>query len=447
MANKNLTDAKNLKNDEFYTQYDYIQKEVNAYLEYNPNTFKDKIVLLPCDDPKKSNFTRFFAQNFSKLGLKKLISTSYAPESKKIKYELENKTFFDEPAEITDIDKDKIRTHGKVYILDHDITGDGKIDFDDIKDQYIEDAKEHDGDFRSPFVKRLRDEADIIVTNPPFSMFREFIDWIMEAYKKFLVIGNMNAITYKEIFPLIKENKMWIGATGFLNDMVFGVPEGTVVKETDRAKAARLGYVGNYTRLGNSCWYTNLEHGRRHQPLSLMTMSDNLRYSKHKELRGKAGYDHYDNYDAIEVPYTDAIPSDYDGVMGVPISFLGKYCPEQFEIVNANDYRKTLDVPVKAHGLIKDKEASITTYKDSECKKKNFRTIWQFPTKRQERETNNLCTNLYQTYCSLPELTVGMSTDNANMQGYSSVSYLDMVARPIVQGIKLYRRVFIKKKI
>lgn len=201
-------------------------------------------------------------------------------------------------------------------------------------------------------------------------MFREFIDWIMEAYKKFLVIGNMNAITYKEIFPLIKENKMWIGATGFLNDMVFGVPEGTVVKETDRAKAARLGYVGNYTRLGNSCWYTNLEHGRRHQPLSLMTMSDNLRYSKHKELRGKAGYDHYDNYDAIEVPYTDAIPSDYDGVMGVPISFLGKYCPEQFEIVNANDYRKTLDVPLKAHGLIKDKEASITTYKDSECKKK-----------------------------------------------------------------------------
>ncbi len=119
-------------------------------------------------------------------------------------------------------------------------------------------------------------------------MFREFIDWIMEAYKKFLVIGNMNAITYKEIFPLIKENKMWIGATGFLNDMVFGVPEGTVVKETDRAKAARLGYVGNYTRLGNSCWYTNLEHGRRHQPLSLMTMSDNLRYSKHKELRGKS---------------------------------------------------------------------------------------------------------------------------------------------------------------
>lgn len=302
---------------------------------------------------------------------------------------MENKTFFDEPAEITDIDKDKIRTHGKVYILDHDITGDGKIDFDDIKDQYIEDAKEHDGDFRSPFVKCLRDEADIIVTNPPFSMFREFIDWIMEAYKKFLVIGNMNAITYKEIFPLIKENKMWIGATGFLNDMVFGVPEGTVVKETDRAKAARLGYVGNYTRLGNSCWYTNLEHGRRHQPLSLMTMSDNLRYSKHKELRGKAGYDHYDNYDAIEVPYTDAIPSDYDGVMGVPISFLGKYCPEQFEIVNANDYRKTLDVPVKAHGLIKDKEASITTYKDSECKKKTSRLFGNFQqnAKRERRTT------------------------------------------------------------
>ena len=169
--------------------------------------------------------------------------------------------------------------------------------------------------------------------NPPFSLFREFLAWIVEAGKKFAVIGNMNAITYKEVFPLIKDNKVWLGATGNGNDMVFGVPEGAKVDEKDRAKAARLGYVGNYTRLGNSCWFTSIEHGRRHEPLSLMSMADNLRFSKHKELKGKAAYDRYDNYDAIEVPFTDAIPSDYEGVMGVPISFLIKYCPEQFKIL------------------------------------------------------------------------------------------------------------------
>ena len=197
----------------------------------------------------------------------------------------------------------------------------------------------------------------------------------MEANKKFIIIGNMNCITYKEVFPLIKENKVWLGIP-FPGGNAFFRPA------TQNEYAAGVyDEDTNLVKFRNCIWLTNIDHGRRHQPLSLMTMSDNLRYSKHKELRGKAGYDHYDNYDAIEVPYTDAIPSDYDGVMGVPISFLGKYCPEQFEIVNANDYRKTLDVPVKAHGLIKDKEASITTYKDSECKK-NFRTIWQFPTKR-----------------------------------------------------------------
>jgi hypothetical protein len=142
----------------------------------------------------------------------------------------------------------------------------------------------------------------------------------------------MNAITYKEVFPLIKANKMWLGATGFVSDMVFAVPKGTVVPPAYKEKAERLGYVGDYTRLGNSCWFTSLEHGRRHQPLQLMTMADNIKFSRHKDLRGKE-YLKYDNYDAIEVPFTDAIPCDYDGIMGVPISFLDKYCPEQFEIL------------------------------------------------------------------------------------------------------------------
>ena len=410
---------------------------MNSYLEYDPNVFRGKTVLLPCDDPESSNFTRFFAAKFEELGLKKLISTSYAPDSKKMKL-LERPTLFETEAPQFDITK--AYTKGKIFILSKDVTDDGKINIDDLQWKYLEG----DGDFRSKEVTKFRDEADIIITNPPFSLFRKFLAWIIEADKKFIIIGNMNAITYKETFPLIKDNKMWLGYSIHSGDREFQVPN-----EYPLAAAGwRIDDNGRkFIQVKGVRWFTNIDHGRRHQPLSLMTMSDNLRYSKHKELRGKAGYDHYDNYDAIEVPYTDAIPSDYDGVMGVPISFLDKYCPEQFEIVNANDYRKTLDVPVKAHGLIKDKEASITTYKDSECKK----TSGQFGNFQQnakrERETNNLCTNLYQTHCSLPELTVGMSTDNANMQGYSSVSYLDMVARPIVQGIKLYRRVFIKKKI
>jgi len=163
---------------------------------------------------------------------------------------------------------------------------------------------------------------------------REFLAWIVEAEKEFLIIGNMNAITYKEVFPLIKENKLWLGATGSGKDMVFAVPSGAQVAESDRQKAARLGYVGDFTRLGNSTWFTNLDHGRRHQPLKLMTMEDNLRYNK--KMKGKESYDRYDNYDAIEVPFTDAIPSDYDGVMGVPISFLDKYNPEQFEVLGSD---------------------------------------------------------------------------------------------------------------
>ena len=326
MANSNLKEAKAAKNDEFYTQFHDIEVEMNAYLEYDPDVFRGKTVLLPCDDPEWSNFTRFFAAKFDELGLKKLVSTSYAPESKKYKAPYQPSLFEQDAPQF---DSAKTSVKGKIFILEKDRSGDGRINIDDLEWEYLDG----DGDFRSREVTQLRDEADFIITNPPFSLFREFLAWIMEGGKRFAVIGNMNAITYKEVFPLIKSNQIWLGATGNGNDMVFGVPEGAKVDDKDRQKAARLGYVGNYTRLGNSCWFTSIEHGRRHQPLNLMTMADNLRYSKHKELRGKAAYDHYDNYDAIEVPFTDAIPSDYDGVMGVPISFLIKYCPEQFEIL------------------------------------------------------------------------------------------------------------------
>ena len=326
MANTNLKEAKAAKNDEFYTQFHDIEIEMNAYLEYDPDVFRGKTVLLPCDDPEWSNFTRYFAAKFDELGLKKLISTSYAPDSKKYKTPYQPSLFEQEAPQF---DPSKAQVKGKIFILERDKSGDGRINIDDLEWKYMDG----DGDFRSKEVTELRNEADFIITNPPFSLFREFLAWIMEAGKKFAVIGNMNAITYKEVFPLIKDNKVWLGATGNGNDMVFGVPDGAKVDEKDKAKAARLGYVGNYTRLGNSCWFTSIEHGRRHEPLPLMSMADNLRFSKHKELKGKAAYDRYDNYDAIEVPFTDAIPSDYDGVMGVPISFLIKYCPEQFEIL------------------------------------------------------------------------------------------------------------------
>jgi hypothetical protein len=326
MANTNLKEAKAAKNDEFYTQFHDIEIEMNAYLEYDPDVFRGKTVLLPCDDPEWSNFTRYFAAKFDELGLKKLISTSYAPDSKKYKTPYQPSLFEQEAPQF---DPSKAQVKGKIFILERDKSGDGRINIDDLEWKYMDG----DGDFRSKEVTELRNEADFIITNPPFSLFREFLAWIVEAGKKFAVIGNMNAITYKEVFPLIKDNKVWLGATGNGNDMVFGVPDGAKVDEKDKAKAARLGYVGNYTRLGNSCWFTSIEHGRRHEPLPLMSMADNLRFSKHKELKGKTAYDRYDNYDAIEVPFTDAIPSDYDGVMGVPISFLDKYCPEQFEIL------------------------------------------------------------------------------------------------------------------
>lgn len=197
MANSGLTKAKNAKNDEFYTQYYDIEKEMNAYLEYNPAVFKDKTILLPCDDPEWSNFTKFFAQNFERFGIKKLISTSYAPESKKYKTGYQPSLF-----EQNDIkfDKDKTKTNGKIFVLDHDVFGDGKIDVEDLQWDYLQG----DGDFRSTEIKNLRDEADIIITNPPFSLFRDFLAWIIEAKKQFVIIGSMNAITYKEVFPLIK---------------------------------------------------------------------------------------------------------------------------------------------------------------------------------------------------------------------------------------------------
>lgn len=321
MANKNLTKAKKAKNDEFYTQYHDIEKEINAYIEYNPEVFKGKTILLPCDDPEWSNFTKYFAQNFERFGLKKLISTSYAVESKNYQGNYQPTLF-----ETTNpqYDKKKTKKNGKIFTLTRDITGDGKIDVEDLEWTYLKG----DGDFRSEEVTRLRDEADVIITNPPFSLFREFLAWIIDADKEFLIIGNMNAITYKEVFPLIKDNKMWMGN---------GFQAGNAFFATDPSREYANGVYNEETGLvkfRNCCWFTNLDHGRRHQPLPLMTMEDNKKFNS-KVQKSETSYQKYDNYNAIEIPFTNAIPIDYDGVMGVPISFLDKYNPEQFEILGA----------------------------------------------------------------------------------------------------------------
>jgi hypothetical protein len=325
-----LTAAKQAKKDEFYTQWADIEREMNAYLEYDPDAFRDKVVMLPCDDPEWSNFTKFFALHFMDFGLKKLISTSLAADSKPgVAY---HPTLF----ELGDPQFDETKTHinGKLFTLEaKDLNGDGVVDIDDLQWRYLEG----DGDFRSDEITQLRDEADIVITNPPFSLFRQFIVWLTVGGVKFSIIGNQNAITYKEVFPLIKANQIWLGK-GFPRNMAhFNTPYAPQSKWIEQKG-------DDVVRVPGVQWFTNIEHGRRHEPMQLMSMADNLKFNKKliKWLDGKSEYQHYDNFDAIEIPFTDAIPSDYDGVMGVPVTWLAKHNPEQFEILfSADDMAQT----------------------------------------------------------------------------------------------------------
>lgn len=352
--NSNLSQAKAAKNDEFYTQYADIQKEVNAYIEYNPDIFRGKTILLPCDDPEWSNFTKFFAQNFEFFGLKKLISTSYAIESKNYKTDWQP-TLFETENPLYNADKSRVK--GKIFTLDHDTNTNGRIDINDLQWQYLEG----DGDFRSVEVTALRDEADIIITNPPFSLFREFLAWIMEGNKQFLIMGNKNAITYKEVFPLIAQNRTWLGYTSISLDILFKVPKEMEAELLTQKEGSSYRLINNevFARSA-SVWFTNIDHGRRHQPLKLMTMADNLKFNK--KLKGQTEYYHYDNYDAIEIPFTELIPSDYEGVMGVPISFLDKYCPEQFEIVGMCENEDLYHLKTKVYSTAECKQAYMNKF-------------------------------------------------------------------------------------
>lgn len=292
--NKNLTKAKKEKNDEFYTQLTDIEKELKHYKHH----FKNKVVYCNCDDPRVSNFFHYFSHNFEELGLKKLITTCYKNDN--------IETF------------SKFKTKGAVYLEYEGEKDGGNVP----KPESIGIHKlDGNGDFRSEESIELLKQADIVVTNPPFSLFRQYVSQLVEYDKKFLVIGNMNAITYKEIFPLIKDNRMWLGVSN--GGMEFEVP-----KNYEDKSNVRVDEDGRkWQKLGNINWFTNLEHSKRNEEIIL--------YKKYNPK----DYPKYDNYNAIEVGKTNDIPLDFDGVMGVPISFLDKYNPKQFEIIgNVGSY-------------------------------------------------------------------------------------------------------------
>lgn len=356
-TNKLLHKAKKSKSDEFYTQYIDIQKEVEAYLEYNPDTFRDKVVYCNCDDPYESNFFRYFVLNFERIGLKQLITTSYKP-SPVANTQLE--LFGDNKSIKQKKGRPKLTANKFIINSVGDIDDDGEFSLKDVALQLKQNKQnewaplEGDGDFRSEESLSLLKQTDIVITNPPFSLFREFIKQLIDYKKSFLIIANINAITYKEVFPLIKENEIWLGTgmgrwiSGFI------VPNTYELYGTE----ARIDEEGNRIIATNNClWFTNLDHGKRHQSLPLMTMKDNIKFSSHKSIKGQE-YARYDNYEAIEVPYTDAIPSDYEGVMGVPITFLDKYNPDQFEIIGCsydygrpNCWSKDINMSVSVGGV------------------------------------------------------------------------------------------------
>lgn len=311
MAKRDLAQAKDAKQDEFYTQIDDIAKELKHYKQH----FKGKVVLCNCDDPYESNFFKYFALNFNSLGLKKLIATCY--NGSPIAGDELPLVFDDEE------DGPKKIAH-KVEITEvQDYNGDGAVNLADV--QYLIQNNKNvlsqlkgNGDFRSPECVELLKEADIVVTNPPFSLFREYIAQLVKYDKKFLIIGNQNAISYKECFSLLKDNKMWLGASIHSGDREFMIPQTYEV----RTKSLRIDENGNrYIRVVGVRWFTNLDYPQRHEFIDLYK-----HYSPEE-------YPTYDNYDAINVNVTAEIPCDYDGVMGVPITFMDKYCPDQFEIV------------------------------------------------------------------------------------------------------------------
>ena len=317
MANNQLSQAKKGKKDEFYTQLEDIEAELKHYRGH----FVGKTVLCNCDDPRMSNFFYYFVLHFHHLGLKKLITTCYKNQDPNSCSKNTSKQAVYLVYEGEDIGSPP---NPNIAGLVHPLQG--------------------DGDFRSPECIKFLEEADIIVTNPPFSLFREYVAQLIEYGKKFIIIGNINAVTYKEIFPLIQTNQIWLGPSIHSGDREFEVPSSYPLT----AAGIRIDDQGRrYIRVKGVRWFTNLDFPQRHQALIL-----------HKKYSPEE-YPHYDNYDAINVNKTADIPCDYDGVMGVPITYLDKHNPDQFEILDANDFIIGNRAPQKPHGLIKDKDGSV----------------------------------------------------------------------------------------
>jgi len=362
MANKNLTSAKRAKNDEFYTQFGDIQKEIEAYLEYNPDVFRDKVVYCNCDDPYESNFFRYFVLNFNKIGLKQLITTSYKP-SPIANTQLE--LFGDDKSLQKSKGRPKVTANKLIINEAHDIDGDGEFNLKDVALQLKANKHnewaplEGDGDFRSDESINLLKQSDIVVTNPPFSLFRKYIKQLVDYEKKFLIIGNMNAITYKEVFPLLKENKVWLGNNYKVNAgaMFFEIPENIAnleqVREIKTNESGKKVYV---TRVQGVRWFTNLDHGRRHQPLPLMTKTEVIKFVTKKP------FEKYENYNAIEVSFVKNIPSDYRGMMGVPVSILDKYNLEQFKIVGMCENKDLYKLKTKVYITAECKQAYLDKF-------------------------------------------------------------------------------------
>lgn len=342
-VNTSLRAAKHAKTDEFYTQFSDIQKEIEAYLEYDPDTFKNKVVYSNCDDPFESNFFRYFVLNFNRLGLKRLIATSYK-SSPIANTQLE--LFGDDKTLKERKGRPKVTANKFIINEVHDMDADGAFNLSDISEQLKANKNnewtplEGDGDFRSQECIELLKQSDIVVTNPPFSLFRQYLKQLFDYDKKFLIIGNMNAITYREVFPLLKENKMWLGVTrSGTGSMWFVVSDDMPTKTGQRIDENGV----RYQTIGNSAWFTNLDHGRRHQRLSLMTQTDIVKFAT------KEPFNKYFNHKAIDVSLVKNIPSDYDGLMGVPITFLGKYNPEQFEIIGLGISNSGIEIGVRPY--------------------------------------------------------------------------------------------------
>ena len=322
MANKNLTNAKKAKNDEFYTQLTDIEKEMRHYKSF----FNNKVVYCNCDDARESNFFKYFSLNFEHLGLKKLITTGYKENGK-----------------------------GVVLVYEGDKNGNRIVDDSEI----IVTELEGDGDFRSPECIEFLKEADVVVTNPPFSLFREYVAQLMEYGKKFLIIGNKNAVTYKEIFPYIKNNELWLGCSITSGDREFQIPNDYIT----HSSSLRIDENGRkYLRVPGVCWFTNINNTLRNTELDL--------YKKYNADE----YPKYVNYDAIEVSKTCDIPADYNGVMGVPITFLFKYCPSQFEILSCCEPAIKLDT-LKLNPKFKEYKSRQIKYNGNICQKTYHRIL------------------------------------------------------------------------